>query len=180
MRLRTILTELLETVLSSFIILMVLYYLLAFPEIVSGSSMEPNIHNRERILVERVSRIFNGFKRGEIVVLHPPEDDNIDYVKRIVGIPGDTVRISECSVYISRDGKRFMLEEPYLSEGTCTRGGVAFQEGKAQKIEGGNFFVLGDNREKSADSRIFGLVTEDRIIGTAVFRFWPFSQVGFL
>lgn len=180
MRLRTILKEFVETLLSSIIILMVLYYLLAFPEIVSGSSMEPNIYDGERILVERVSRIFNGFNRGEIVVLHPPEDDNIDYVKRIIGIPGDTVRISDCKVFVSRDGKRFMLEEPYLSAETCTQGGVRFNEGKAQKIEDGTFLVLGDNREKSADSRIFGVISEERIVGKVVFRFWPFSQISFL
>src|SRR3989344_2704815 len=172
--------ELVETFVVSFIVLTVLYGLIAFPEIVSGASMEPGSEDGDRILVEKVSRIFTGFDRGDLVVLHPPDDDNIDYVKRIIGIPGDVVKISDCEVFITRDGNRFVLEEPYLYENTCTSGGKYFQEGKAQKIEEGYYLVLGDNRDRSADSRVFGPIAQERIVGKAVFRFWPPSKLGFL
>ena len=172
--------ELVETFVVSFIVLTVLYGLIAFPEIVSGASMEPGIEDGDRILVEKVSRIFTGFDRGDLVVLHPPDDPTIDYVKRIIGIPGDVVKISNCEVFVARDGNRFMLEEPSLYDDICTAGGKYFQEGKAQKVEDGFYAVLGDNRSRSADSRVFGPIAQEKIVGKVVFRFWPFSKLGFL
>uniref|UniRef100_A0A7C4TL85 Signal peptidase I n=1 Tax=candidate division WWE3 bacterium TaxID=2053526 RepID=A0A7C4TL85_UNCKA len=172
--------EIVESFLSSLAVLLVLYAFLAFPEIVSGASMEPYIHDGERILVERISKHFSGYKRGDVVVFHPPDNDKIDYVKRVIGVPGDIVKIADCKVYVVRDSSRFVLEEPYVYAETCTQGGPGFNDGKAQKIEEGQLLVLGDNRSKSADSRLFGPITEDRVVGKAVFRFWPFSKFGFL
>jgi signal peptidase I len=172
--------DLAETFVVSLLVLLVLYGLLAFPEIVSGASMEPLLDDGDRILVEKVSKHYREFERGDVVVFHPPGDDNIDYVKRIVGIPSDVVKISDCNVFITRDGKRFMLEEPYLQEDTCTKGGTGFSEGRARKIEDETYVVLGDNRSHSADSRLFGPIDIDRIVGKAVLRFWPVSKINFL
>ena len=172
--------ELTETFVVSFVVIMVIYLFLAFPEIVSGASMEPSLFDKERILVEKITKHFKPFERGEVVVFHPPNDDNIDYVKRIIGVPGDIIKISDCKVYITRDGNRFMLEEPYLYENICTYGGSTIKEGQAMKIKDGGYAVFGDNRTKSADSRVLGFIEEDRIVGRVVFRFWPFSVAGFL
>ncbi len=165
--------EMLETFLTSFIVLMVLYWTIALPEVVKGASMEPTFYTDERILVEKITKKFNDLDRGEIVVLHPPGNDDIDYVKRVVGIPGDIIKIKDCTVYISRDGEIFELEEPYLKEGVCTSDGPMLKEGRSLRIDEGQYVVLGDNRSHSVDSRAFGLVSEDRIVGRVVFRFWP-------
>lgn len=169
--------ELLETFVTSFVVLMLIYWLVALPEVVVGASMEPTIYNGERIIVERVTKNFKNFDRGDIVVLHPPENDHIDYVKRVVGVPGDVIKIYNCNVYISRDGSKFVLEEPYLDEGTCTVAGDKIREGHSIRVEDDEYVVLGDNRNSSADSRLFGLLKEDRIVGRVALRFWPISQV---
>jgi signal peptidase I len=134
----------------------------------------------DRILVEKISKNFQDFERGDVVVFHPPDNDDIDYVKRVVGIPGDVVKILDCKVYITREGDKFMLEEPYLYENLCTKGGSGFLEGKAKKIEEGHYLVLGDNRNRSADSRLFGIIEEERMVGKAIYRFWPLSKTRFL
>jgi signal peptidase I len=159
---------------------MIIYGVLAFPEIVSGASMEPLLYDGERILVEKITKNITGFERGDVIVFHPPNDNNIDYVKRVIGLPGDVVKISECQVYVTTEGKRFVLDEPYLYENLCTKGGIGFSEGKAQRILEDTYFVLGDNRDRSADSRLFGPIEIDRIVGKAIFRFWPPSKISFL
>ena len=105
-----------ETLVTSIFVLGMIYLFLAFPEVVYGASMEPNFYTGERILVEKITKRFKKFERGEVVVLHPPGNDNVDYIKRIVGIPGDSIKIKDCGVFISKDGDKFKLEEPYLDE----------------------------------------------------------------
>lgn len=172
--------DLAETFVSSLIVLTVLFSLLAFPEVVSGASMEPILYSGERILVERLTKRFADFKRGDIVVFYPPGNDEDHYVKRIVGVPGDIVKIYECEVYITRNGQKLKLSEGYLDDGLCTSGGSQVKEGQAVRIEEGKYLLLGDNRERSQDSRIFGLVDEERIVGKVVFKFWPIGHFGFL
>jgi signal peptidase I len=171
-----IIVEMLETFLMSFIVLMVIYWTVALPEVVKGASMEPTFQTDERILVDRVSKHFKELERGDVVVLHPPGKDNVDYIKRIVGVPGDIIKILDCNIYISKDGEKFLLEEPYLHSGTCTTEGPSLKEGRSIRIEDGQYVVLGDNRAFSVDSRIFGIIDEERILGRVVFRFWPFDR----
>ena len=168
--------EMLETFVTSFIVLMIIYWFIALPEVVLGASMEPTIYAGERILVEKVTKHFENYQRGDIVVLHPPGNDHIDYVKRVVGVPGDIIKIKDCNVYISRDGEKFVMDEPYLYTGMCTTDGPSLKEGRSLKIEEGSYVVLGDNRTNSADSRLFGIVEQDRILGRVVFRFWPMDK----
>lgn len=172
--------EMLETLVSSVIVILVIYSTIAFPELVVGSSMEPNFYTGERILVEKVTKYFSPFKRGDIVVLHPPGNDNIDYIKRIIGVPGDIIKIVDCVVYIKSGEESFLYQEDYLLDDSCTMGGTKIREGRSFKIEGEDYLVLGDNREKSMDSRVFGLVPRERILGKVVFRFWPLSKAGFV
>jgi signal peptidase I len=172
--------EMLETLVSSVIVILVIYSTVAFPELVVGSSMEPSFYTGERILVEKLSKHFAPFKRGDVVVLHPPGNDNVDYVKRIVGVPGDVVKIFDCKVYIKNGEESFLYEEGYLMDGVCTEGGTKIKDGRSFKIEVDSFLVMGDNREHSMDSRVFGLVSKERILGKVVFKFWPFSKVGFV
>ena len=172
--------EMLETLVSSVIVILVIYSTVAFPELVVGSSMEPSFYTGERILVEKLSKHFTSFKRGDVVVLHPPGNDNIDYVKRVVGVSGDVVKIFDCKVYIKNGEESFLYEENYLKDGVCTEGGAKIKDGRSFKIEADNFLVMGDNREHSMDSRAFGLVSKERILGKVVFKFWPLSKAGFV
>jgi signal peptidase I len=169
--------ESVETLLTSFIVLMTVYVVVAFPVEVSGSSMSPNLETGDRLLVEKVTRLFEGYSRGDIVVLHPPENDYIDYVKRIVGMPGDTIKIVNCKVMISRNDTKFLLnEELYLSPEVCTNGGKSLAEGRIYNLKVNEYVVLGHNRGNSSDSRYFGIVSEDRIQGKVVARLWPFEK----
>jgi len=178
---KNLLVELFETFLSSAVVLFVLYMWIAMPELVYGASMEPSFYTGERVLVEKVTKHFSGFERGDVVVLNPPGNDHIDYIKRIIGEPGNIAKIKGCNVFISVDGMKFKLDEPYLSKDTCTSAmGPGLREGHSVVIDDDHYLVLGDNRSASADSRIFGLVSKDRILGKVVFRFWPFSRIGFL
>jgi signal peptidase I len=178
--LKHFLIELVETFISSLIVILVLYMWVALPEQVWGASMEPNFHTGERVLVEKVSKHFNDYERGDVIVLNPPDNNNIDYIKRIVALPGEMIKVTDCEVHIVRDEKRFILDEPYLADNTCTSGGPRMQEGRYIKLEEDQYFVLGDNRNNSADSRYFGVVEKNRIVGKAVLRFWPVSKMGFL
>jgi signal peptidase I len=171
--------EIFETLLFSIIVLFFIYVFIALPEVVWGSSMEPNFYTGERILVEKITKHFRDYTRGEVVVLNPPGNSNADYLKRIVGVPGDILKIFDCEVYIVHDGVKYKLEEPYLADGTCTHDGTAIKEGRSFKIDDDYYVVLGDNRAVSSDSRYFGLVKRDKILGRVVFRFWPLDRLGF-
>ena len=138
----------------------------------SGHSMEPTLKNGERLLVERVSPRFNKLKRGDVVIFNPPGNNSIDYVKRIVGLPGETLKIVDCKVYL---GGTETISEPYLNKDECTKGNTD----ELISIPTDAFYVLGDNRSQSADSRIFGPLAKDRIGGKVMARFWPFSKMTF-
>lgn len=177
---KNIIIDMGETLVMSFIVLFAIYSTIAFPEIVSGSSMEPSISDGERILVDKISGNLVDFKRGEIIVLNPPGTTNLDYIKRVIGVPGDVVKIYSCKVYIIQDKEKYILEETYLYDETCTNDGPSIKEGRSIRLGEDEFLVLGDNRNNSADSRILGLIKRDRIVGRAVFRFWPLTKFGVL
>jgi signal peptidase I len=176
--LKKILLEGFETFIVAILVLFTVYVLVAFPVEVSGSSMSPNLETGDRLLVEKLTRLFEDYSRGDIVVLHPPDYDYIDYVKRVIAVPGDTVKIFNCQVLISRGEVKFILnEELYLSSDVCTLGGRSLVEGRVYTLNENEFVVLGDNRSGSQDSRFFGLVKRERIQGKVVARFWPPAKV---
>jgi signal peptidase I len=176
---KQILTEIFETFLVSIIVILIIYTTIASIEVVWGGSMDPTFKTGERILVEKLSKHFIPYQRGEVVVLIPPSE-NKHYIKRIIGMPGDVIRILDCKVYISKDGRKFVLQEDYLYENMCTRPGNALEEGRAIKLEDDEFIVLGDNRTASVDSRSFGVVEKKEILGKVIFRFWPLNNIGFI
>ena len=173
--------DIIEPFITSLVVFLVIYLWVAFLEAVSGASMEPTLHTGDRILVERLTPKFKGLNRGDIVILHPPGNDTKDYVKRVIGLPGEIIRISDCNVYISKDGQTFKLNEPYLAPDTCTMGGPIIKDGRARKLNADEYVVLGDNRGKSADSRIFGPINKDNsVLGKVVYRVWPVNSFGSL
>jgi signal peptidase I len=137
--------------------------------VVRGSSMSPGIHDGDRILVNHLSYMFQDVQRGDIVVLQYPLDPSLDYIKRVIGLPGDEVCIDPNGVSVN--GKR--LEEPYVSS----------QDRHARlvsRVEPEHFFVLGDNRPHSSDSREFGQVPRENLRGKVDLRVWPPERVGTL
>lgn len=141
------------------------------PVRVEGDSMQPGIHDAERIFINKFSYRFGSVRRGDVVVFTAPSDPGKTCIKRVVGLPGETIRISGGSVYI--DGER--LEEPYVVPATRSEGDI-----DGFTIPGGNYFVLGDHRDFSNDSRNWGPIPGDLILGRAVLRYWPPSAFGLI
>ncbi len=178
MSVKNFIIESLETIVVSIVVISIIYSTVASIEVVLGSSMEPNFHTNQRILVEHITRYFKPFVRGEVVVINPPGEDK-HFIKRIVGLPGDIFKIKDCKVQISRDGKKYDLQEPYLDKSLCTLGGYSILEGRGIRLNDNEYIVLGDNRPLSVDSRSFGVIGKERIIGRVIFRFWPLDKIGF-
>ncbi len=179
-KLRVLFADLFGSFLSSALILLLFYHFIALPEMVYGSSMVPTLHSGDRVILEKVSKHFRPYTRGDVVILHPPEHNDIDYIKRIVGLPGESVKVKDCHVYISQDGTRFMLDEPYLAPDTCTSAGPFLREGRSIYLKDNEYIVMGDNRNNSLDSRFFGIVTASQIQGRVLLRFWPLDKFRFL
>ncbi len=128
---------------------------------IEGQSMEPNLHDGEYVLIDKVSYLLHPPERGDVVVFTPPNNDR-DYIKRVIGLPGDTVEIKGGHVYVNGT----VLDEPYLKVPTNS-GAQVFH------VEAGRYFVLGDNRNNSSDSRSFGSITPQSIVGRAWLVYWP-------
>jgi signal peptidase I len=159
--------DILETVLPALLIVLVVNVFLAQATRVEGQSMEPNLHNNERLIIEKISYHFHPPRRGDIVIIRMPNRHSDPLIKRVVGLPGETIEIRDGHVYINGQ----MLNEPYLEQ-------LTYGDTGPQVIAPGNIFVLGDNRGASNDSRSFGEVSIDRIVGHAWFRYWPLNEVG--
>ena len=156
------------------IIVLPIRYFLFQPFIVKGDSMVPNFHSGDYLIVNEISYRFGDPKRGDVVVLKYPLDDKQRFIKRIIGLPGETVQIKNGKIDILKDGKDILLDEgKYLPDLLQTDGDVNVTLG-ADK-----YFVLGDNRRFSYDSRRWGVLPEEDIIGKAFFRVFPFDQMTF-
>lgn len=182
-RFTSVLFEFLETVLTSVFILVIVYVFIAFPVMVQGKSMEPTLFTGDRLLVETITSRFFGYQRGEIVVLSANVSGvaglaNELLVKRVIGLPGDRVKIYNCKVHIFKDGEIFKVSEvEYLPQEVCTVGGRQLEDGRPYTIPEGQYLVLGDNRSFSNDSRAIGFVKSDNIQGKVVFLFYPFGKI---
>ncbi len=159
--------EVLETVLPAFIIVMVINLFFAQATRVEGQSMEPNLHDNQRLIIEKVSYYLHPPHRGDIIVLKSPNRHSPPLIKRVVGLPGEEIRIADGEVFV--DGKA--LDEPYLDQAT-------YQGMGPEIVPEHSVFVLGDNRGFSNDSRAFGFVPFSDIVGRAWFRYWPPSAIG--
>jgi signal peptidase I len=132
-------------------------------------NMQPNISQNAYIMANRTSYLFSKPQRGDVVVLHDPLDTNVDDMVRVIGLPGDDIKVDSTHVLVNG----VSLNEPYVSK-------EYNPEGKEWKIPAGAYFVLNDNRQFVNDSRNWGTVTFDSIVGKAVLVFWPTNQIGFI
>ena len=135
------------------------------PFLVRGDSMVPNFHNGDYLIVDELSYRFLGDpSRGEVIVFKFPGDISQKYIKRVIGLPGENVEIKEGKVYISSIGEPALLEEPYLDQEERT------QRFLSLLLKDNEYFVMGDNREFSSDSRRWGVLPREDIIGKALIR----------
>jgi len=138
---------------------------------VSGASMEPNFYEREYLLVNKLNTILDQPKRGDVVVFKFPGELEEKYIKRIIGLPGETVEVKNEEVYIN--GKK--LIEGYLPKDLATS---QLSAQNKWTLQNGEFFVLGDNRLNSNDSRVWGSLPKEYLIGKISYVVFPFSQIG--
>lgn len=172
----TLILDLTQTITVSLSILVMVYLFIGKPTQVLGYSMEPNLEPNQWLIVQNAQ--FTKPDRGEIVVLHSPTDFGIDYVKRIVGLPNETLLIKNCKIFLIFDSNlESELSEPYLSTDTCTKSGSAWVENQPYHIPDDHYLVLGDNREHSYDGRFFGAVPKNAIFGVAKFSLWPWGRM---
>jgi signal peptidase I len=174
-------TESLRLVRDIFLIIVVFILFGVFavqPVVVEGTSMQPQLDDGERLLVNKLVYYkiqgvsWGHLERGDIVVFWFPKEPDKSYVKRIIGLPGESVEVREGKVII--DGQE--LKEDYL-DSTHNSSHPSFPP---RRVEEHHYFVMGDNRDNSSDSRYWGLVPEKYIYGKAFFRYWNPSKVGFL
>lgn len=131
---------------------------------VENVSMQPTLFEGEFVLVSKMSYWVGKPEIGDIVVFHAPTEPGEDFIKRVIGVPGDTITVEDGKVYVND----YRLDEPYIAD-------VPRYEGEWQVPEG-EYFVLGDNRNQSSDSHSWGYVTADKLVGKAVLVYWPFNQ----
>lgn len=158
----------LETVVVALAIFVVCYLFFFQVHEIKGASMEPNFHDPERILTDKISYRFRKPQRGEVIIFRAPKDRELDYVKRIIGLPGEKIMVSGSSVYLN-DQK---LTEIYIPE-KITSPGAFLTLNQDFLIPEDEYVVMGDNRNHSSDSREWGTVNKDDIVGKVFLRFWP-------
>ena len=159
----------------AFIIVGAVYIFLGRPFTVSGASMYPTLHNGDRMILSKIGEI----NRFDVVVLKAP-DENVEYIKRVIGMPGDTLEMKQGVLYIN--GKK--IEQPFINSEALQKQTVFIDDFTLQTLTGetkipeGKYFVMGDNRGVSKDSRMIGLIDRKAIEGKAVFTIWPMNQFG--
>ncbi|MBI4066076.1 signal peptidase I [Candidatus Gottesmanbacteria bacterium] len=157
-------------------IMVMIYLFIMSPQEINGASMEPSFHNGEYILTNKIEYKLRDPKRGDVVIFKSPRNKDIDYIKRIIGEPGDRVELIGGNFYVNG----IKLDELYLGSGTYTSTGNYLREGTEAVVPEGRYFVAGDNRGHSSDSREFGPVPKEDFIGKALLRYWPFSEAGMI
>lgn len=163
--------EMVRVAIISLAIILPVRYFLIQPFYVKGASMEPNFYDHEYLVIDEISYRFNSPERGDIVVFKYPKDPSQYFIKRVIGLPGDKVKIQDNSVFIN--GTK--LNETYLPEGIET---VLPLRGYGDvTLAADEYFLLGDNRTQSLDSRVFGPVKREYIVGRTWLRGWPFSRI---
>lgn len=158
-------------VISLAIILPIRYYLVQ-PFFVKGASMEPNFEDGDYILVDELSFRFRDAERGEVIIFRFPQQPSQFFIKRIIGLPKETVQVKDNKVMVfnEENPEGFVLEETYLAPEQKTLGTMT------TKLDDNEYFVLGDNRLQSSDSRRWGPVNRSLIMGRAFLRPWPFTR----
>jgi signal peptidase I len=153
------------------VIVLPIRYFLFQPFIVKGESMAPNFETGDYLIVDEITYRFSDPKRGDVVVFKYPKDATQRFIKRVIGVPGETVDVKDGQVSITKDSEIIILDENYLPDDLKTIGDANITLGEDE------YFVLGDNRQYSFDSRAWGVVPRKNIIGKAFLRIFPLSTL---
>jgi len=165
----SLLREFAEALLPALVIVLVINTFVAQATRVDGHSMTPSLIDGERLIIEKMSSRFSPPQRGDIVVIDPPSHTGPPLIKRVIGLPGEMVAVEQGHVLINGEP----LDEPYRSE--PTRGVFA-----PSLVPEGHVFVMGDNRPASNDSRAFGAISYQHVVGKAWLRYWPIQQISLI
>lgn len=172
--------EVTQIVLLAVLLYLVLTTFVGRPFAVEQRSMEPTLRSGDHIVVDSLTPHWDAFERGEVVVFDAPaprDDDGAPYVKRVIGLPGDRVQLVNGRVYVTPPGGvPTRLAEPYLAEARSTLPQDAIGT-RDWMVPDGAYFVLGDNRSDSVDSRTFGAIPRERIVGRALLRYLPLDRI---
>lgn len=160
--------EILKIVIISLAIIVPIRYFLIQPFFVNGASMEPNFQNGDYLIVDEISYRFDAPERGDVVIFRYPLDPSQFFIKRVIGLPGENIKVEDGKVFIN--GK--VLDESKYLQNIDTAGSIEVE------LAENEYFVLGDNRQASSDSRKWGEVDKKFIIGRAWLRAWPFNRAG--
>lgn len=166
--------DILEVIVFAVGIFFFVYLLIMRPHKIKGQSMQPNFPDAEYLLTEKVTYYLKNPVRGDVVVFTPPVSENDEYIKRVVGMPGETIMLLDGKVYIN--GEPF--NEPYLDDTVYTFDEGFLGEGREYTIPDGKYFVMGDNREHSSDSRAWGPISKKDMSGRAWVIYWPPTESG--
>lgn len=165
--------ELLRFAVIALIIVLPIKWFIITPFLVSGASMEDTFNHQDYLIVDRVSYRFENPARGDVIIFRYPQDPSKYFIKRIIGLPGETIKIDSSHVIINNaeHPEGFTLDEPY-AQITRPLGSLA------QELGAEEYFVMGDNRDASSDSRVWGTLEESKIVGRALLRLFPLTEVG--
>ncbi|MDD4271594.1 MAG: signal peptidase I [Patescibacteria group bacterium] len=167
--------ELIKVVVISLAIIIPVRYYLIQPFYVKGASMEPNFYDKEYLIIDEISYRFHEPARGDIIVFRYPRNPEEYFIKRVIGLPGEKVQIKDGFVYVynKENPLGVKLDEPYLNSGDKTYG----LNEETTALSDSEYYVLGDNRNASKDSRSFGPVDKKLITGRVLLRGWPFNRI---
>ncbi len=166
----TFIIEAIEGIAVAVALCTVLYLFLITPHEVIGQSMQPNFINGEYLVANKLVYTLNNPKRGDVIIFKHSATQ--DYIKRIIGLPGETVSIRNGKVYVNDD---LLDESLYIDPAVYTNGGAVLKEGESYIVPEGEYFVLGDNRLNSSDSRSFGSISRESIKARAWIVYFPFN-----
>lgn len=172
-RLGAFFLDTLQVIVFAVAIFLFVYLLILQPHKIKGESMLPNFDNGEFLLTDKVTYRFNDPQRGDVIVFKAPPDYQDEFIKRIIGLPGESVAVTDGKIYINGQP----ISESYLPASQITPDGK-FISGKTVTVPTNSYFVVGDNRKNSYDSRSWGFITKDKITGRAWFVYWPPNKVG--
>lgn len=165
------LAEIVEFALIALLIVIPVRMFIAQPFIVSGASMEDTFHSGEYLIIDQASYYFEDPSRGDVIVFRYPQDPSKFFIKRVIGIPGDTIDIQGDAVTITtNEGQTISLSEPYVKS-------MAENTSLTETLGEREYFVMGDNRDASSDSRVWGVLQKDKIVGRAFLRLFPFTEM---
>lgn len=171
------LIDIVQTLLLAAAVFLVVYVFLFRPFQVNGDSMFPNFTDKEYILTNIVSLNFETPKRGEVVVFKAPPEPEKDFIKRVIGVVGDKIKLEKGKVFLNG---AMLDESDYLSSDVITNPGSFLKEGVEVLVPQDKFIVMGDNRNYSSDSREWGFITKKDLIGKSFFVYWPPDKIGLI